>query len=128
MEVALIIVGAFAVFAVLLVFTPLITTKMMKNNMNTMRKMTEEMSSGNMSDTLKELSKNAVKIKKDIMNENYDDLKELEEMEADIESAGIKKKARAAKEGFSGEQIHCKHCGKKIDSDSKFCKFCGLDQ
>lgn len=128
MEVALIIVGVFAVFAVLLLFTPLITTKMMKNNMNAMKKMTEEMSSGNMSDTLKELNKNAIKIKKDIMEENYDDLKELEEMEADIESAGIKKKARAAKEGFSGGQIHCKHCGKKIDSDSKFCKFCGLDQ
>ena len=69
MEVALIIVGVFAVFAVLLLFTPLITTKMMKNNMNAMKKMTEEMSSGNMSDTLKELNKNAIKIKKDIMEE-----------------------------------------------------------
>src|SRR6185369_8360464 len=27
-----------------------------------------------------------------------------------------------------GRDMHCKHCGKSIDDDSKFCRFCGWVQ
>ena len=49
--------------------------------------------------------------------------------EAEIEKEGIKIKTSAFKEGMSGTKtIYCKHCGSRIDSDSKFCKSCGKRQ
>ena len=42
---------------------------------------------------------------------------------------GIKIKAGAVKEGFTGgDTMYCKHCGTSIDSDSRFCKSCGKAQ
>ena len=53
----------------------------------------------------------------------------LNKMEAEIEKEGIKIKAGAIKEGFTGgDTMYCKHCGTSIDSDSRFCKNCGKAQ
>lgn len=98
---------------------------MMKSNMDTLKDMT----AGEMGETLKDLSKTAINIRKNILEENKDLLKEVVEMEADIESRAIKKKAAAAKDGFIGnDTIFCKYCGANIDSDSKFCMNCGKEQ
>ena len=37
--------------------------------------------------------------------------------------------AKGIKEGTSGEEtMYCKHCGTKIDADSRFCSKCGKEQ
>lgn len=123
MEIA-IIIGIIIIIVLFIVLTPLIQGRMLNRSMNTLKKMT----SGVMGSTFKELNKATIQIQKEIMEENYDDLKDLEQMDAEIKSTGIKKKAQAFKEGFESNQVYCKHCGKKIDSDSKFCKYCGLNQ
>lgn len=71
---------------------------MMKSNMDALRDMT----TGEMGDTLKDLSKTAIKVKKDILEENKESLKEIADIEAEIETGAIKKKATAVKEGFIG--------------------------
>lgn len=102
-----------------------IMQKMMKSNMDVLR----DMYTGEMGETLNDLSKTTIKLKKDILENNYDELKEYAEMEAALEMGAIKKRATAVKEGFIGEsKMFCKHCGTNIDSDSSFCKRCGKAQ
>jgi rRNA maturation endonuclease Nob1 len=45
---------------------------------------------------------------------------------ADSFSPAIAKVTDAVKN--SSSKIYCKHCGKPIEKDSKFCKFCGKEQ
>lgn len=99
--------------------------RMMKSNMDVLKDMT----TGEMGETLKDLSKTAINVRKNILQENEEALKEVAEIEANIEAGAIKKKAAAAKEGFIGnDTMFCKHCGTNIDSNSKFCMNCGKEQ
>ena len=66
--------------------------------------------------------------KKAILGDNEDALKDIASLEGDIESIGIKKKAQALKEGLLGEAVYCKYCGALIDADSRYCKKCGKEQ
>lgn len=110
-------------------FTPKGRSKVMKRMMKSQMDIMKNMTSGEMGETFKDLSKAAINVKKDILEGNEDSLKEMAQMEANIETVAIKKKAAAAKEGFLGNNtMFCKHCGKNIDSDSKFCKKCGKEQ
>ena len=81
-------------------------------------------------DTLSDIATTGVKIKKDVIEKNEGDLKEIAQKSADIEKGAIKTKARAVREGLlkDDEAIFCKHCGKEIPADSKFCKYCGEKQ
>ncbi len=98
---------------------------MMKSNMEILKDMTE----GDMGERLKDLSKTAINVKKSILEENADALKEVAEMEAEIEKGAIRTKAQTVKEGFAASgTMYCKHCGVSIDSDSRFCKKCGKAQ
>lgn len=100
-------------------------SRMMKNQMDMMKDMT----TGDMGKTLKDLSSTAIKMKKDILEENEDSLKDIANIEANIQKGAIKTKAGAVKEGFRGDDtMFCKHCGAIIDADSKFCKECGKAQ
>ena len=122
-----------ALLLLLLIFFIGFTSKgrnnVMKNMMKSNMDMLKDMTNGEMGETLKDLSKSAISIRKDILEENKDELKELAEIEADIESGAIKRKAAAAKEGFIGnDKKFCKNCGINIDSDSKFCMKCGKEQ
>ena len=69
-----------------------------------------------------------IQIRKNIMDENEDILRNLSKREAEIARDKIEITARAIKDGLSEKQIYCKHCGKLIDEDSKFCKSCGKEQ
>ena len=122
-----------AVLAILLILCITFSSKGRKSVMQNMMKSNidalKDITSGEMGETLKDLSKTAINIRKDILEENKDSLKEMAEMEADIEAGAIKKKVAAAKEGFVGKDImFCKHCGTNIDSNSKFCMNCGKEQ
>ena len=67
-----------------------------------------------------------VNIKKNILDENEDTLKDMAKREANINKEYIEVTAKAIKEGLSSNnKVYCKHCGKKIDEESKYCMYCG---
>lgn len=63
-----------------------------------------------------------------MMDESKEDIESVSTDMANATKEGIKITANAIKEGFTGKSIFCKHCGSKIDEDSKFCKVCGKEQ
>ena len=87
-----------------------------------------------------------IKATKHMMDYSKEDLKDIlstsadiginaeKEMEdnvtrkANINKKGIEITTNAIKEGLTRSKIYCKHCGKLIDDDSKFCKSCGKEQ
>ena len=74
-----------------------------------------------------EITKLNTKTVKYIQEENRKELKDIMDLSADISKDAIKKSVAAVKEGLE-DCIFCKHCGKKIDMDSKFCRHCGKEQ
>ena len=74
-----------------------------------------------------EITKMSIKSVKYIQQENKEDFKDIAGNAADIASEAIVKTATAIKTGLD-DKIFCKHCGEKIDSDSKFCNKCGKEQ
>ena len=70
-----------------------------------------------------------VKSVKYMMDESKDDIESISTNMANATKGRIETTARAIKKGFTDEEnIYCKHCGNKIDVDSKFCKICGKGQ
>ncbi len=75
------------------------------------------------------IQRGMIKINKQIIEENKEDLKDISSTTGEIASEGVKKVAKSAMEGVNdADKIYCKHCGQLIDSDSKFCSFCGKEQ
>lgn len=75
------------------------------------------------------IQKLQIKTNRYIMDQNEEDLKYISSKSGDISSSAVEKVAKAAKEGFHNDaKIFCKHCGKEIDADSKFCSACGKKQ
>ena len=74
-----------------------------------------------------EITKMSAKSIKYIQQENKEDLKDIISTTADIASEAVTKTTTAIKQGIE-DTIFCKHCGAKIDFDSKFCKKCGKEQ
>ena len=90
-----------------------------------------------------EISKLSVKTARYIQEENREDLTAVATGGAEIVSGAVSTIATAASDAIARataqtqEQPHpqppeqtmyCKHCGAKIDADSKFCKVCGKEQ
>lgn len=69
-----------------------------------------------------------IKAKKNIIDNNADDIEHIATKSAKLNKDAIKTTAAAIKEGFSDNKIFCKHCGESIDEDSTFCKICGKKQ
>ena len=74
-----------------------------------------------------EITKASTQSIKYIQQENKEDLKDIASTAAEIASEAITKTATAIKTGLD-DKMFCKHCGEKIDSDSKFCNKCGKEQ
>ena len=75
-----------------------------------------------------EITKMTVKSAKYIQNENQNDLKEIVNTTADIAKDAVTTTTKAVAHGITNEEtMFCKHCGAKIDVDSKFCKSCGKE-
>ena len=67
-----------------------------------------------------------VKSLRNMMDESKDTLKSLADDMTDITKDSVEATARAVKKGLTEEDgVACPHCGKKIDKDSKYCKYCG---
>lgn len=75
------------------------------------------------------IQKGMIKVNKKIIEENKETLKDISKASGEIAGEGVKKVAKSAMEGVNdADKIYCKHCGRLIDSDSKFCSFCGKEQ
>ena len=74
-----------------------------------------------------EITKASTQSIKYIQQENKEDLKDIASTAVEITSEAITKTATAIKTGLD-DKMFCKHCGEKIDSDSKFCNKCGKEQ
>ena len=74
-----------------------------------------------------EITKMSTKSIKYIQQENKEDLKDIINTTAEIASEAVTTTATAIKQGIE-DTIFCKHCGAKIDFDSKFCNKCGKEQ
>ena len=67
-----------------------------------------------------------VKSLKYMMDDSKDTLKNLTDDMTDITKDSVEATARAVKKGLTEEDgVACPHCGKNIDKDSKYCKYCG---
>ena len=71
-----------------------------------------------------------IKVTKYMLDESKDDIRDISTNMADATKDGIETTVRAIKKGIvdDEEDIYCKHCGSRIDKDSKFCKSCGKEQ
>ena len=58
------------------------------------------------------------------------DIHDISSKTANATADGIKTTTRAIRDGLlkDDETIYCKHCGKQIPADSKFCQSCGKAQ
>lgn len=116
-----ILVFAGFIFTFALILSPKLRGKMMSKQIDAASHMMKYSKN-----SLSDLAGTALDVKKSILTENEDVLKEMYTKEAEIEKEGLKIKTSAIKEGLSGiNNKYCKHCGALIDSDSTFCKSCG---
>jgi len=123
-----IIAGIVFIFVIAMFISPKLKGKFMSRQIKAMKHMTDY-SASDFESIGTNLGQAAVNIRKNIITNNKDSLKEMANAEAEIRKDAIKTTTRAIKEGFTGtdETIFCKHCGSTIDSDSKFCKACGKE-
>lgn len=94
-------IAAVFIFVILMIFSPKLRGKMMSKQIKAARYMAEE---------------------------SKDDIKYTADAMADATHDAIRDTVSAVREGIEGECMYCKHCGKPIDRDSRFCKECGGEQ
>ena len=121
--IVLIFIGIMFVFTITMILSPKLRGKMMARQFKSMRYMLDESK-----EDLEAMGGTAINVKKNIVDENEEALKEMAAKEGDISSIGLEKQARAVRRGLLEDEMYCKHCGEAIDSDSKFCKKCGKEQ
>ena len=74
-----------------------------------------------------EIAQARAKAARYIQEENKEDLSAIASNQAEIMSDAISTTASAFADGLK-KTMFCKHCGAKIDADSKFCSVCGKEQ
>ena len=122
-----IFIGAIFVITIVSIISPKFRGKLMSRQIKATKYMIDE-SKDDLSNLGTTMGNIGVNIRKNILDENEDTLRDLTIREANIDKEGIKIKTRAIKDGLSKDNMYCKHCGETIDEDSKFCKKCGKEQ
>lgn len=117
-------------FMIGMIFSPKLRSKFMGHQLKMQKQMLEDNK-----ETIKDINTLSggigIQSKRNILDENEEDLRHMTSKQASINAEAIKTTARAFKEGFTGsepEKVYCKHCGASIDMDSAFCKSCGKKQ
>lgn len=118
-----IFIGIVFIFVIAMFISPKFRGKMMARQVKTVKYMLDESKKD-----LEEIGGMSINVKKNIIDDNEEFLKDISEKEGEIAGIGIEKKVRAIKKGLLEDEMYCKHCGMLIDSDSKFCKKCGKEQ
>jgi len=122
----LVIVGI--VFTFIMMFSSKFRGKFMSHQVKAVKHMTDY-SKEDIENIMKNMGNVMANSQNDIINQNEEILKNIANKNAEINKDAIRTTVSAIKDGFeNGKTVFCKHCGSKIDADSKFCKSCGKEQ
>lgn len=124
----IILVIAIFIFTFAMLFSSKLRGKMMGREIKSVKHMLDE-SKDDIADITTTASNITIKSRKDILDQNEDTLKDLATRNAKIHKDAIESTIKSVKTALTeSDKIYCKHCGKRIDKDSKFCKSCGKEQ
>lgn len=122
-----ILIGITFIMTIALMVSPKLRGKLMSRQIKATKHMMDY-SKEDLKDLLSTSADIGINVEKEILDNNEETMMENATRKANINKKGIEITANAIKEGLSGSKIYCKHCGKLIDEDSKFCKSCGKEQ
>ena len=122
-----ILIGITFVLMIALMISPKLQGKLMSRQIKATKHMMDY-SKEDLKDLLSTSADIGINAEKEILDNNEETMKDNVIRKANINKKGIEITANAIKEGLNGSKIYCKHCGKIIDDDSKFCKSCGKEQ
>ena len=122
-----IFIGLVFVFVIALMISPKLRGKLMSKQIKAAKHMMDY-SKEDLKDLLSTSADIGINAEKEILDNNEETMKDNVIRKANINKKGIEITTNAIKEGLTRSKIYCKHCGKLIDDDSKFCKSCGKEQ
>lgn len=122
-----ILIGITFIMTIALMVSPKLRGKLMSRQIKATKHMMDY-SKEDLKDILSTSADIGINAEKEILDNNEETMMENATIKANINKKGIEITANAIKEGLNGSKIYCKHCGKLIDEDSKFCKSCGKEQ
>lgn len=122
-----ILIGITFIMTIALMVSPKLRGKLMSRQIKATKHMMDY-SKEDLKDILSTSADIGINVEKEILDNNEETMMENATRKANINKKGIEITANAIKEGLNGSKIYCKHCGKLIDEDSKFCKSCGKEQ
>ena len=122
-----ILIGITFVLMIALMISPKLRGKLMSRQIKATKHMMDY-SKEDLKDILSTSADIGINVEKEILDNNEETMRENATRKANINKKGIEITANAIKKGLNGSKIYCKHCGKLIDEDSKFCKSCGKEQ
>lgn len=122
-----ILIGITFIMTIALMISPKLRGKLMSRQIKATKHMMDY-SKEDLKDILSTSADIGINAEKEILDNNEETMMENATRKANINKKGIEITANAIKEGLNGSKIYCKHCGKLIDDDSKFCKSCGKEQ
>lgn len=122
-----ILIGITFVLMIALMISPKLRGKLMSSQIKATKHMMDY-SKEDLKDILSTSADIGINAEKEILDNNEETMEDNVTRKANINKKGIEITTNAIKEGLTGSQIYCKHCGKLIDDDSKFCKSCGKEQ
>lgn len=122
-----ILIGITFVLMIALMISPKLRGKLMSRQIKANKHMMDY-SKEDLKDILSTSADIGINAEKEILDNNEETMEDNVTRKANINKKGIEITTNAIKEGLTRSKIYCKHCGKLIDDDSKFCKSCGKEQ
>ncbi len=122
-----ILIGITFVLMIALMISPKLRGKLMSRQIKATKHMMDY-SKEDLKDILSTSADIGINAEKEILDNNEETMEDNVTRKANINKKGIEITTNAIKEGLTRSKIYCKHCGKLIDDDSKFCKSCGKEQ
>lgn len=122
-----ILIGITFVLMIALMVSPKLRGKLMSRQIKATKHMMDY-SKEDLKDILSTSADIGINAEKEILDNNEETMEDNVTRKANINKKGIEITINAIKEGLTRSKIYCKHCGKLIDEDSKFCKSCGKEQ
>lgn len=122
-----ILIGITFVLMIALMISPKLRGKLMSSQIKATKHMMDY-SKEDLKDILSTSADIGINAEKEILDNNEETMEDNVTRKANINKKGIEITTNAIKEGLTRSKIYCKHCGKLIDDDSKFCKSCGKEQ
>lgn len=122
-----ILIGITFIMTIALMVSPKLRGKLMSRQIKATKHMMDY-SKEDLKDILSTSADIGINAEKEILDNNEETMEDNVTRKANINKKGIEITTNAIKEGLTRSKIYCKHCGKLIDEDSKFCKSCGKEQ